>query len=370
MTVRDCTFQGALADGVYVAALGPVVVENCSFAGSAAAGVDAVYAGHTGTCTIRGCRMNALSGRAVMAVQGAAVKLLHTTVHGCTTGVALSSGAEISAQDCKVTWGDVGVAVGAGGASFTAKRMSIQAASDCVSVRCAAGVPTLVKLVDSELSGAEQGLRVMPEPPTVDGNSMPCQWRSKRDAAHATTVTMLRCSVSGCSVAGVWVCGPAAVRLTRTRVSQCMAGMLVGELPRELAMPCRVCGRSGEAAVRQAFEKLRGGGSAAATARCAHEGAVARLRLADCEVVDCDRYAVLVSEPGHVEAINVTAVACQLGVFVRHVSERSVFSGCTVIGCAGQAAEVPVESVDTMLTWGELDYDLVRPLPEVAVVMP
>lgn len=342
--VHHCGVTVTRADGVCILASAKVTIEDCSCRGAQGVLVDGVQVLEGAECSIRRCHFRALNSSAVMAYgHGCSVKVMDSEVQSCACAVTVSKQAEAAIQDCEVRGSWIGMRVHGCGSALSAKRVTVVAQQFGVHLPFSAGPgsPAVVKLVDSVFSGGTTGVCV--------GDAV-------------AEVSVVRCRIFD-TLTGMLLCGPSVGRMKASSVTGCKSGVVVGEVLKGFDPElCTACGRTGAAAVRHAYEALLGsGGVSPPGARCAHDGAIAKMSMADVEVTRCEHYGVLVNANGFLDARGVTVQSCWTG-YVRYVvAKRSVYQNCKAIACTSPAVEFHRLSADVSEEPGG------TPIPEIEV---
>lgn len=308
VVVTGCEHRSSAPGGVCVNTMGDAVVEACTFEG-VERGV--TFAG--GVCTVRDCVFG--PGVSTSAIDGEVdgrATVTNCTFRGANLGVRLCGTAAAHAQDCVMA--DCAVAAfdldGGGGACWlAAKRVEIRGGMHGVTARSQTSARPSVKLVDCSVANIQ------------------------KQAVHLSGAegVLLRCQLDQCGV-GVCLDRGASGRVRKSTLSECAGGLRVEA--RDAELECGACGRAGQASLQAAARALRAaGGDERAGARCAHEGATARLVLEEVEVKGCAGDGLVVGPFGHVTAKDVRLVGS--GAVVTSLVERSRFEGCTVEAAAG-----------------------------------
>lgn len=315
VSIRHCDLSVVKEDGMGLLVAGDVSVEDCAINTTGAKACGIAVAG-AATCAVRRCRFAGEAFVAVHVLDDASATVLGSTVTGpCTHAFVLNGTARLAAQDCSVDGAEIAAHVHAPGGVFTTKRVKLRGRRACVNLLASPwvrGRRTVVKLVDSALSSGETGI-----------------W-----AADTTAdVTVLRCSVDAAET-GVLLAGPVKARIKGGSISGGDIGVAVGAIV-DLEGPCAVCGLGGEHAVQAAAAASLAGGcgrGSAAAPRCTHEGAIARLTMADCKVTRCSTAGVRVHVLGRLKASGVTADGCGHG-FCFDFTHCCSFESCRAVGC-------------------------------------
>lgn len=328
--LRDCSFWCAQKGYTGVWVVSSADLQGCKFQGWGGVEVEG-----DGTCALRRCQFLALQDTAVKASGTACVKLTDRNVmEGCARGLALHDRAAVGLQDCDIADADIAVGVHGGACTLSAKRVTARGANFGVLCDFAGRGTGSLKLVDSQLNCSVDALTVIGGVPEA---------------------VLLRCNLSGGST-GVHVLPGAALRLRESTVSECAKGVSVGVSRGDLMNGCDVCGLAGPEALAEARQALmKSGGRLHEDARCAHQGAVARLTMVNVTVSECGDTGVFVFPHGIVDASGVAVKRCGAGFLVHEIDERNTFTDCRAVAC-----KAPVELWRTVsahggdpLLWGE-----------------
>lgn len=308
VSIRRCTFLGTTDGGTSVLAKAATTIEDCTFSGACG-----VNASQGAVCSVRGCEFTEMTGEAVAAATGAAVTVSENTLfEDCMVGMVCRGPAKLAAQDCTMSEVVIGICMADGGGTLSVRRVTVDSTHFCVCCTARSGADSTVKLVDSSFSGEDAAV--------VLGDI-------------AVRAMVLRCKVSNAHT-GVIAAGRVAVKVRGCTITKCDRGVLVGDTKEDVMDECVVCGASGRRALVAAWQALLDVQAGRRQAgRCSHEGAVARMTLADGTVSDCGDVGVVVHPSGHLAASTVTVRACTVGIWVESLAERSTFSECEVVGC-------------------------------------
>lgn len=342
-SVRDCEFDGN-ACGVAVAAVEAVHIERCAFRSPTTGRTKCVQlaskgavedceftAGHcavsaqgaSAVCAVRRCTVSVGVESGVGAVDGA-----HASVIGCTvkcgqTALFVGRGGAIAAQDCVCCGQDSALLVSGRGGAISAKRVKVHGkrnaalasqlhANPEIARNSPSPSPSKLKLVECELSGGEAGVMA---------------------AGSGVGVSLLRCRVARSDMGVVAVAG-ASVRVSKSHISRCRLGILVGDRDTDVSARCTECGHQGAKALEAAWAALTAARTPAVGDRlCVHMGTRARATLDGVAVRRCHAIGVTVTAFGHMVAhgVRVSARVAGFKLVSSPRAECSTLSDCTAV---------------------------------------
>ena len=253
-----------------------------------------------------------------MVVTGSTVTCRSAALHA-------DRGAAIAAQDCVCAGGDAALRVGVSGGTLSAER--VEARGEEYAALAAGGEPgrCRMNLVDCELAGEEAAVKA---------------------AGSGVEVSLLRCSVSR-SHTGVLVRRGAVARVSDSRISRCVFGVVIGERDKDVRARCITCGCSGAEALELAWSaRSRTATCMPGERGCVHMGARARATLDSVDVRRCRDIGVAVTAFGHVAAHAVRVSGGRLGFRLTSWAGAEVnrLTDCTAVVYA--VAEMDGEAVE------------------------
>lgn len=348
--VSECAFRDAALRSSCITVRTDAVIENCRFHNV----VQGVLVDRGVKVEVQGCEFRDVSISALTCEAGAVhavVTVAECKIVRCDRGVWVKDGAAVTIRDSTMEDTLSGVPITGEGCRCNLDRVVMKRSGNAVR--------------------AEGGGADMPEVHATD--CLFSEMSAEAVSFLSARGSLTRCRIDG-AVVGVWVEWAGSACMHDCAVDRCKIGVMVSDFEEVLEDKCERCGVAGAdslaAAWRMHEAHARGTAQGRAGARCAHEGALAKLLMDDVRIAKSESDGVFVGSFGYLNARGVHVsggVGDAVGFRLHRLVRASRFQNCSVRfdGKRGSAvfAGMHAGPEEQFTTFAELE-----PIPGIQII--